>query len=121
VLRFIYRYSLGRCIRETSFVNSNAKKRLCAECFASEPIAYKRHFTPLVNKHYASVGHTLPQLNCLICNRYLAQVQTLSSYSKCEELFFLYLEDLETEGQSFFDQPDPVLLRYAPAESNAEN
>lgn len=113
-LEFAYKYSLGRCVRETSYINPVARERLCEDCFAGEPIAYKLNFITLKDRHYASVGTRLPRLQCIICNRYLAELRLLAECSFCEDLFFKYIQDLFINEEDFYDQPNPVLLRSAP-------
>lgn len=104
------KYFLAKCIIENSYVNPTNRERLCDECFASEPIFFKRRFVKLDNRHYTSVGHRRPRLRCFGCARYLGIIQTISNCQDCEGRFLDYLLSLSNEGIDFFDQRDPTLL-----------
>ena len=109
-LDFVHRYSLGRCIKETCFIHRETRERICIEYFASESIEYKNSFTLRKEKHYATVGTRLLQLDCAVCSRYLGTLRLLSECTHCNELFFDFIQVLTERGDSFYEQQDPVIL-----------
>jgi len=127
------KYSLALCVYETSHVNPKARGRLCNNCFISEPISYKINFLHLYyrlrlssrspprwqafgtrrkryHRHYTSVGHR-PRLHCIICSQYLAVLHPILECRECEDRFHDYLQDLVNNGEDYYNQRNPTLLR----------
>lgn len=107
-IEYFYKYSISYCVTETGYVNYDKKERLCEQCYASEPLNYKKFFAK--GEHYVYIGTRRPRLYCIICNHYSAELRRVTECNLCNDIFSTYLNDLALENRNFYNQADPTIL-----------